>query len=156
MTSAERFACLIEGLWRTIQVDLALKHVALMCLILNGIRRTGRRFASLVARIEAGTLTPPRPRSAPRKPAAARPPVRRPRGFAWVRAMVVRNPGAVSGWAGELEQLLATAEMAPLIGADPAAHGPPPPPALPDAGRPRARGAPPAAPPAPRRSRSPV
>ncbi len=65
---SHNFALLIDGLWRMLWTRKA-AHLALgplLLLILNRLRRTVARFASLAARVQAGTLKPPRPRNTAR------------------------------------------------------------------------------------------
>jgi hypothetical protein len=117
-TSADRFARIIDGLCRAIAAQGAWGRLTgpLMLLVWSRLRRMAVRFASLAARVQAGTAAPRRP-AAPR-PAGGRrrPPYQRlPRGFAWLVRLV---PQAASG-ASQLQHLLAEPEMATLLAAAP-------------------------------------
>ena len=74
-TPADRFALIIEGLCRVVAAQHARGLAGpMIILIWTRLRRAGTRFASLLARFEAGTLpasAPPRRRTAGRP--AARP-----------------------------------------------------------------------------------
>ncbi|HEX3350045.1 MAG TPA: hypothetical protein VHS58_18295, partial [Acetobacteraceae bacterium] len=67
-----------------------------------------RRFAATAARVQAGTLRPPRPRATPRQPSVRRPYERLPRRFGWLVALV---PGDAVGFGLNLVQLLGEPEM---------------------------------------------
>ena len=115
---ADRFASLVEGLRRAIAargVGLGLA-VPLMLLLWSRLRRTALRFARLAEKARAGTLPPPRRRL--RSPRPARPPpVRLPRGAAW---LLRRLPQAAAA-ASQLQHLLADPAMAELLAAAPQA-----------------------------------
>ena len=90
----------------------------LILAIWTRLRRIANRVAGIFARIEAGTLKPPRRRpAAPRKPAAKPPPngAKLPRGVAWLLPLV---PGIAFGRT-QLEALLADPEMQAMLAAAP-------------------------------------
>ena len=89
----------------------------LIILIWTRLRRLAGRVTRLAARVEAGTLTPPRNRTAAaRTPLPRTPPrMKLPRGFAWL----VRLVPASSCGAGQVQALLADPEMEALIAAAP-------------------------------------
>ncbi len=87
-----------------------------MLLLWSRLRRTAERFARLAAKVQAGTLPPPRRRL--RSPRPARPQkLRLPRGVAW---LLRRLPQAASA-ASQLQHLLADPAMADLLAAAPQA-----------------------------------
>jgi hypothetical protein len=118
-TPAERFATLL--LWLSLAVDarrLAGRLATpLLVLILDRLRGINQTFARLAARIGAG-------RFAPRRSVARHSPIERkprrpnplPQDFAWLIKLV---PEAAAS-AGQLQFLLADAEMAALLAAAPA------------------------------------
>ena len=88
--------------------------------IANRLQRLAHRLHRLVARWQAGTLTPPRPRNtAPRRRAAPAPGPwdRLPRGRAWLARLV---PGSSVG-ASHLRRLLDDPDMQALLAAAPQA-----------------------------------
>ena len=93
----------------------------LLVAIWNRLGRMVNRFNRLAARLEAGTLTPPRRRpTAPRRTAAARPPpdgIMLPRGRGWL----VRLVQATAVGSGYLRVLLDDPEMQALMAAAPQA-----------------------------------
>ena len=113
---AERLTLIITLLCRAVAArgPGGLLAAPLVRLIWSRLSRLAARVGRLAARIEAGT--PPAP---PRKPAARpsrpRPPLRLPRGAAWLVRLV---PEAAAG-ASQLQYLLAEPEMAELIAASP-------------------------------------
>ncbi len=129
---------MLDGLCRAIAARGAGAWLAtpLMFLLWSRLRRTALRFASLAAKLRAGTLPPPRHRT--RSPRPVQPPsLRLPRGHAW---LVRRLPQAAAS-ASQLQCLLADPAMAELLAAAPQAGrllrplcrmlGVRPPPALP-------------------------
>ncbi len=115
---ADRFACLIDGLCRGLADRGAGMGIAwpLLALLWSRLRRTALRFARLAEKFRAGTLPlPRRRRRAPRK--VQPPPLRLPRGFAW---LLRRLPQAASA-ASQLQHLLADPAMAELLAAAPQA-----------------------------------
>jgi hypothetical protein len=92
---ADRFTCLMEGLFEDVAAVAPLGWVALplIKLLWRRLRRMSRLFAAILARFHAGTL--PAPGCAPRRPAPAPPaaasdpshrprPLDQPRRFGWV------------------------------------------------------------------------
>src|SRR5271166_3446871 len=93
----------------------------LLTLIWHYLRGVAKRFASLAARIQAGTLRPSRPRTTPRKP-SSRPRERLPSGFAWLCGLVPPDPTllGVSGYGSQIAHMIRTdPEMQALIAATP-------------------------------------
>ena len=137
-TPADRFALIIEGLCRVVAAQHARGLAGpMIILIWTRLRRAGTRFASLLARFEAGTL---RPAARPRCPGArssapaaepdeagrglpqgrcsarsreASP--RLPRGFAWL----IRLAPETACGAEQLRYFLADPEVAALLAAAP-------------------------------------
>jgi len=90
----------------------------LIVAIWTRLNRMARRVTRLAARVEAGTLTPPRQRPAAPRHSRPRPPptgIRLPRGFAWLVPLV---PEIAFG-ARQLRVLLDDPEMQALIQAAP-------------------------------------
>ena len=127
---ADLFAGLIERLGKALTAGALKGRLAgpLLMLIWNRLSRLRRRFAALVARVQAGRLPParPRPAFAEAKPPglradgpapAPRPPSLLPRGVGWLTRLVPEV--CTSG--GELCWLLQQPEMAALVGAAPQA-----------------------------------
>jgi hypothetical protein len=129
-TPADRFALIIDGLCRLV----AARHARglagpMVILIWTRLRRAGARFATLLARFEAGTLpasAPARRRTACRSAALPADPgddglgagnasPRLPRGFGWLLRLA---PETACG-AGQLRHLLADPEVAALLAAAP-------------------------------------
>jgi hypothetical protein len=93
--AADRFTCLMEGLFKDVAAEAPLGWVAipLIKLLWRRLRRMSRLFISIMARFHAGTLPAPgcaRRRVAPARPAAASDPSEGPRPqdkarrFGWV------------------------------------------------------------------------
>ncbi len=117
-TLADRFAGVLDGLRRAIAARGAGTWLALplMLLLWSRLRRTAERFARLTAKVHAGTLKPPCRRL--RSPRPARPPpLRLPRGVAW---LLRRLPQAAAA-ASQLQHMLADPAMADLLAAAPQA-----------------------------------
>jgi hypothetical protein len=145
-TPADRFALIVEGLCRVV----AARHARglagpMIILIWTRLRRAGTRFASLLARFEAGTLPAfarPRRRAACRASACSADPgedgrgaemergsppqggsatrsrgagPRLPRGVAWL----LRLAPETAGYASQLQYFLADPEVAALLAAAP-------------------------------------
>ncbi len=86
-------------------------------LVHGRLRRLGKRFAALVARVEAGTVRPVRVRAAPRKARVSLAPVL-PRKFGWLCRLMPEGNGDVE----YLERQVASdAGMASLLAAAPQA-----------------------------------
>jgi hypothetical protein len=73
LTPTDRFTCLIEGLYTCVSdaVGYGFAEIPLVVLLWRRLHRMASRFASILARLRAGTL--PAPGSARRSPAPARP-----------------------------------------------------------------------------------
>ena len=116
---AERLAGIIDMLCRAVADHGGRKVLAgpLVILIWTRLRRLSTRVVSLAARIEAGTNTPARPRRqrAPR-PHRPPPPLRLPRGKAWL-VRLMRMEAAAAG--SQLRHLLNEPDMQALAAADP-------------------------------------
>ena len=138
---AERFAWFVDGLRKGVAADGARLRLdgLLVITIWDRVGRLGRRFASVVARYQAGTLEPPgaaggrarTPRAEPAAPAEAHPyahlwpltKARLPYGFGWLQRLLPPVPrrDSAGGWAGELHYLLTTPAMATLVAEAPQA-----------------------------------
>ena len=118
-TPAERLAGILDMLCRAIADRGGRKLLAgpLVILIWTRLRRISTRVLNLAARIEAGTNTPPksRRRRAPR-PQRPPPPLRLPRGKAWLIRLARLESAAA---ASQLRHLLAQPDMQALAAADP-------------------------------------
>ncbi len=120
-TPAERFAGILAWLNRSLAAAAVKNRAAapLILLLWPRLNRLAARFASLAARVAAGTATPrqrtlPRPAGArPRKPYA-----RLPRRFGWLLRLE-REAAAAAG--SQLRHLLADPEMADILAAAPQA-----------------------------------
>ena len=120
---AERFASLIAALCAALGTRVTRPGKpglpgALLIAIWNRLARMAARVTKLAARVEAGTLKPPRKRPAgsrrtPAKPKPAE--IKLPRHFAWLLPLV---PGIAFG-KGHLQVLLDDPEMQALIAAAP-------------------------------------
>lgn len=121
------FAWMIESLCRSIAAEGHKRRLdgPLVVAIWNRVRRLGRRFASVVARLRAGKL--PLPGSARRRPASPRPaspraeaapcpPGMLPRNFAWTHRLL---PESAPGAAGMVYQFLEHPEIRALYAAAP-------------------------------------
>ncbi len=115
---ADRFAGVIEGLRRAIAARGAGNWLAwpLLALLWGRLHRAALRFARLAALVHAGRLPPPRHRTRSPRPVQP-PPLRLPRGFAW---LVRRVPQAAAA-ASQLQHLLADPAMADLLASAPQA-----------------------------------
>jgi len=114
---SDRFALVIDGLCRATAARIAVNRAMgpLIILIWQRLRRIAARFASLNARVRAGTLRAPRHRTAaPRKPRSRN---RLPENFAWL----VRLVPEAANYGGQLQQLLSDPEMQALLAAAPEA-----------------------------------
>ena len=92
----------------------------LMTLIWLYLHRPAQRLARLIAKLQAGTLTPPRPRTAattPPSPAPRAPKLRLPGRHAWLIRLVQRTAQLYP----QLEILIGRPEMAELLAAAPQA-----------------------------------
>ena len=107
---AGRFAWLIDWIF---QFAFSRGEAARAALICNRVRRLGKRFAAIIARLQAGTLRPPG-WSAGRTRASARDrahrPAEEPRGFGWMSRLLPLLGGA----AGSLCELIYRPQMAEL------------------------------------------
>ena len=120
-TPAERFAGILAWLNRALAAAAAKNRLMapLILLLWPRLNRLAARFASLAARVAAGTAAPrrrtsPRPASArPRKPYA-----RLPRRFGWLLRLE-REAAAAAG--SQLQHLLTDPEMADILAAAPQA-----------------------------------
>ena len=116
---AERLGGILDMLCRAIADRGGRKLLAgpLVILIWTRLRRISTRVLNLAARIEAGTNTPPksRRRRAPR-PQRPPPPLRLPRGKAWLIRLARLESAAA---ASQLRTLLAQPDMQALAAADP-------------------------------------
>ncbi len=117
-TLLDRFAWLIAGL-RHYVGEIYMRDrsaLPLTALVHDRLRRLAERFASLVARVAAGTVRPARARVVLSRPARARPPSGLPRGFGWLCRLM---PEGIT-YAEYLErQVGSDAEMASLLAAAP-------------------------------------
>ncbi len=119
---ADRLALIIDGLCRSVAARIAGRRLAgpLIILIWTRLRRIGRDFAGLAARIRAGrTVRRSATGRRPARPRGPRGPRRLPQGFAWLLPLV---PEAAAGYGSQLRHLLAEPEMAALIAAAPQAR----------------------------------
>ena len=116
----ERLAGILDMLCRAIADRGGRKLLAgpLVILIWTRLRRLSTRVLRLAARIEAGTNKPPRPRRPRAAPRAKRPPppLRLPRGKAWLIRLARLESAAA---ASQLRHLLAQPDMQALAAADP-------------------------------------
>src|SRR4051794_17085501 len=89
LTAAETFALILDNLLRHFSTHSHRKGMpaALAILIWSRIARLRRRFADIVARLQAGTLRPPRKR-APRTSKAPSKPRPLPGSYGWLIRMV--------------------------------------------------------------------
>jgi hypothetical protein len=121
---AQTFGLIIGGLRRAIAARITTDRSLgpLISLICGQLERMANRFAALVARVEAGTLRPPRRRPARPTPPGEGPlperPPSLPRKYAWLIRLV---PYEAAGFASQLQHQLATPEMQALIEAAPQA-----------------------------------
>ena len=111
-------------------MDAACKAVAswhrhrdpvLLTLIWHYLRGVARRFASLAARIQSGTLRASRPRTTPRKP-PSKPRQRLPSHFAWLCGLTPFDPTlmSVAPYGSQLAHMVRTdPEMQALTAATP-------------------------------------
>jgi hypothetical protein len=126
----DRFSQIINDLWAIVwsRVGAGATATTLVVMVLGYIRRTERRFHALVAKIEAGTLRPPRPRTTPRAvpspnaapDAAKRPHNLFPRTYGWLCALIPYQ-AAAAGWA--LNLMLDDPAVRPMIEAEPGRFG---------------------------------
>ncbi|HEX3349770.1 MAG TPA: hypothetical protein VHS58_16895 [Acetobacteraceae bacterium] len=114
-----RFAWIMRALRDAVAARHRFIPQALLFLIHARLGGIAQRFAATAARVQAGTLRPPRPRATPRQPSVRRPYERLPRRFAWLVALV---PGDAVGFGLNLVQLLAEPEMQALLKAAPQLH----------------------------------
>ena len=121
-----RFSQIFDGLhelvWNWFRGDRA--SWPLMMLICHYVRRTQRRVRALVARIEAGTLRPPRPRTAPRAGPSTEAKQRShnpfPRLYGW---LCVLMPYRAAAFGYQLNLLLDDPAVRPMIEAEPGRFG---------------------------------
>lgn len=119
-SAAGRFASIIDALCHTVPKFIARDRTAgpLIILIFNHLRRLGRQFAVLAARVEAGTLPAPRRRAVVQRAGVPRAPRLLPRGFAWLGALMPDT----RVYGHQLQHLVTTdPEMAALLAACPQA-----------------------------------
>ena len=130
----DRFSQIINDLWAIVwsRVGAGATATTLVVMVLGYIRRTERRFHALVARIEAGTLRPPRPRTIPGatpraapSPDAAPDAAKRshnlfPRTYGWL-CVLIPYQAAAAGWA--LNLMLDDPAVRPMIEAEPGRFG---------------------------------
>ncbi|HEX3348408.1 MAG TPA: hypothetical protein VHS58_09960 [Acetobacteraceae bacterium] len=111
-----RFAWIMRALRDAVAARHRFIPQALLFLIHARLGGIAQRFAATAAKVQAGTLRPPRPRATPRKPSARQPYERLPRRFGWLVALV---PGDAVGFGLNLVQLLGEPEMQALLKAAP-------------------------------------
>jgi hypothetical protein len=109
---AETFDIIVGNLCKAIAAKAAkdLTVQALLVLLHGRLRRVAKRFAALVARVQAGPLPAPRHRAARESKPRPRPPAF-PTKFAWLLRLV---PEAAS-FGSQLHHLLADPEMVALL-----------------------------------------
>ena len=133
MTPSDHFAYVVDRLCALLFAH-SLRATALFVLMSHRLRRAQRRFASLAAKVAAGTVLPPlKPRilRTHRDAEAAPPPprplnplalVRVPSAFAWLRRIIPDTSGGtpLAGFGGGwLDYFVNTPRMQPLIAAAP-------------------------------------
>ena len=117
----ERFAGIMDAACKAVASWHRRLDAVLLTLIWHYLRGVARRFASLAARIQSGTLRPTRPRTTPRKP-PSKPRARLPSRFAWLCGLTPVDPtlSSVGVYGGQIAHMIRTdPEMQALIAADP-------------------------------------
>ena len=117
----ERFAGIVAAVCKVVASWHRHRDPVLLTLIWRYLGGVANRFASLAARIRAGTLRPSRPRTTPRQP-SSRPRQRLPSGFAWLCGLAPRDPTllGVAGYGSQLAHMIRTdPEMQALLAATP-------------------------------------
>ncbi|HEX3347032.1 MAG TPA: hypothetical protein VHS58_02890 [Acetobacteraceae bacterium] len=118
---AGRFAWIMRALREAVAARHRFIPQPLLFLIHARLGGIAQRFASIAAKVQAGTLRPPRVRPAlrqpsPRQPSPRKPYERLPRRFAWLSPLV---PGDAVGLGLNLVQLLGEPGMQALLKAAP-------------------------------------
>ncbi|HEX3347417.1 MAG TPA: hypothetical protein VHS58_04865, partial [Acetobacteraceae bacterium] len=98
-----RFAWIMRALRDAVAARHRFIPQALLFLIHARLGGIAQRFAAIAAKVQAGTLRPPRVRLTPRQPSARKPYERLPRRFGWLVPLV---PGDAVGFGLNLVQLL--------------------------------------------------
>jgi hypothetical protein len=129
--ATDRFILILNALWEWVGTKAGPAMTSALHLAIRAkLSRTRARFAILAKRFHAGTLTPPQPRTAPRKPRppppsppppgdaqpGTRPVSILPRHRAWLCELI---PSWAAGGGSQMEHLLNTPDLEAMAAASP-------------------------------------